>query len=305
MLAPMEPYRTAGFRCPVCTVPAPLREFQSRLICDECQGLLLDEPDYIASCADLTMGANLGIEVTNASPAATSEGTAIACPRCERQLSRCRVTLVPIKVKADVLRCDRDGIWFEHDQLTRVFARVGLEAYGYPKGPYYGAGDRVGLDGLPVSRHGPASGVLRISEWRSRPRKRAQTATPINLYRDQRLACPGCTSGELRFFGDRYQCEQCAGTFVQNAALESMVMDISKDAWDLPAPTGTAGTRACPVCTKPMIAEDLERVPIDRCAAHGVYFDMNELTVALENASHQFDPRGVRAWLKRLFTRGD
>jgi hypothetical protein len=33
-----------------------------------------------------------------------------------------------------------------------------------------------------------------------------------------------------------------------------------------------------------------------------VWFDPSELTIALENASHQFDPRGVRAWIKKLFT---
>lgn len=78
-------------------------------------------------------------------------------------------------------------------------------------------------------------------------------------------------------------------------------MDMSGALWDMPAPTGTPGTRACPMCTTPMVVEDLERVPIDRCAEHGVWFDPSELTLALENASNEFEPRGVRAWLKKLF----
>ena len=55
--------------------------------------------------------------------------------------------------------------------------------------------------------------------------------------------------------------------------------------------------------TKPL--EDIERVPIDRCAEHGLWFDPSELLVMLERASGQFEPRGVRAWLEKLFNRRD
>ncbi len=290
----MEPYRVSGFRCPTCP-ETPLREFQDRLICNECHGIMLDEKDYVASCADLGARA-FTLERTNETPTTTG------CPRCERAMTSVHTVLAPIKVSADVLRCERDGLWLAGGQITRVFALVSRRT-GSQGGAYYSQTGRIGLDELPVSRHGPASGSLAISDWRSRPRRRAPTVTPINLYGEQKLPCPACTTSELRFVGDRYACELCTGTFVQNDALESMVMDISKALWDVPAPTGTAGARACPVCTKTMVVEDLERVPIDRCAEHGVWFDLHELTVALENASHQFDPRGIRAWIKKLFTR--
>jgi Zn-finger nucleic acid-binding protein len=288
----MEPYRTSGFRCPTCP-ESPLREFHNRLICDECNGILLDEPDFVASCEDIVskdFHLELGKEAT----------TTHACPRCERALTAVTARLAPLKLRVDVLRCAAHGLWFKDGQLTSVFAQIGLFAHGM--GVSREGGGTIGLDGLPMRRHGPASGALVISDWSNRPRRRTPTATPINLYRDQRLACPACTTTELRFFGDRYACAQCNGTFVQNAALEAMVMDMSGQPWDLPLASGSEGTRACPVCTRAMLVDTLERVPIDRCAEHGVWFDPNELTVTLENASHKFDPRGVRIWIKKLFT---
>ncbi len=292
----MEPYRIAGFRCPTCDGSPPLREFHDRLICDECNGLLIDERDFVASCADL---ANLDIELAHRETTPTKVPR--PCPRCERTLTATEVELAPVNVRVYALRCERHGLWFKNAAITRAFALISRRTGGHG-GPYYEMGGRVGLDGLPVSRHGGSAGGLAISNWHTRKRRRTPTASPVNLYRDQHLACPRCESGaELRFFGDRYQCESCAGTFVQNAALESMVMDMSGELWDLPAPTGTGGTRGCPICRSAMLVEDIEKVPIDRCTEHGLWFDPSELRVMLERASGEFEPRGVRAWLKKLF----
>lgn len=289
----MDPYRASGFRCPTCP-GAPLREFKNRLCCDECHGILIDDDDYIASCADLC-NADLHLAFSD------EHATTTPCPRCERAMTQTRVTLTPVKVAADVLRCERDGFWFKDGLLAGVFAHIGRRVRGV-KGPYYGMVGPRGLDGLPISSHGSATAGLAISQWRHRPRRRGETASPINLYRDQRLPCPRCKGSDLKFFGDRYACDKCGGTFVQNAALESMIMDVSKQPFDMPAPVGAAGPRACPVCKTAMVSEDLEKVPIDRCSDHGVWFDPNELTVALERASGQFEPHGLRAWLKQLFT---
>jgi len=273
-----------------------LREFQKRLVCDECQGLYMDEQDFVASCADL---ANCDLELHVGDGRATKEPH--TCPRCEQALVATTIELKPVKVTADVLRCPTDGLWFKGGLLTGMFAIISRRT-GHHGGPYYGGSSgAVGLDGLPAARHGPSKGILAISDWKNRSRRRTPTASPINLYRDQPMPCPVCTT-KLAFFGDRYACERCAGTFVQNDALVSMVMDVSKALWDMPLPTGQPGTRACPVCANAMLVEDLENVPVDRCATHGVWFDQSELTVALERASGQFDPRGVRAWLKKLFT---
>jgi hypothetical protein len=292
----MEPYRSAGFRCPTCP-EAPLREFGERLVCDECNGMLIEEADFVAACSDLG-GADFHLAFDHEKP------TTKSCPRCERTLTESRVTIAPLKrVHADILRCARHGLWVGRDALTGMFARVSRSAPGV-NGPYWELRGPSGLDGRPVSTGRSATAGLRIGEWSNRPRRRQPTASPINLYADHRLACPTCKESELRFFGDRYGCATCQGTFVQNAALESMIMDVSKEAFDLPLPTGTEGPRACPVCTAPMIVEELERVPIDRCGEHGVWFDPTELLIALERASGQFEPHGIRAWLGRLFTSG-
>jgi Zn-finger nucleic acid-binding protein len=112
--------------------------------------------------------------------------------------------------------------------------------------------------------------------------------------------CPACKA-ELAFQGDRWSCIQCAGTFLQNEALEGLVLDLTGEAWRVPLPSGVAGERACPVCNQHMIAEDLERVPIDRCATHGLWFDAQELAITLERASGQFDKHGLRKWLEHFF----
>jgi Zn-finger nucleic acid-binding protein len=289
----MDPFRTAGFRCPSCEGGPPLREYQSRLCCDECRGMLIDEQDFVASCADLYVG-ELVLHTEDEKP------TDRFCPRCERTLARSKLTLMPVEIELDVMRCTADGLWLSGVQLSRTFAVIARKGGGHGGSRYWETGGPPGLDG--ISRRRAATDGLRISDWSNRPRRRRPTASPINLYSEQQLLCPICTSSELRFFGDRYACAQCSGTFVQNGALEGMVMDISKTAFDLPPPSGAAGMRACPVCHGAMIVEELEGVPIDRCAEHGVWFDPNELTVALERASGQFEPHGLRAWMRRLFS---
>jgi Zn-finger nucleic acid-binding protein len=44
---------------------------------------------------------------------------------------------------------------------------------------------------------------------------------------------------------------------------------------------------------------ELEGATIDRCPAHGVWFDPQELETVLQRAGTE--PTGVVAWLRRLF----
>jgi Zn-finger nucleic acid-binding protein len=284
----MEPYRSAGLCCPICA-DTPLREFQGRLICDECHGMLLDGEDLAKACGDL-INKDITLEFTEAKP------TAHVCPKCESALSSCEVRFAPVRVKANVLRCERDGVWLISGMLAGIFALLGRKTRGVFGSRSYDPGGPP----VPGFSAAPTTAGLRISEWRTRPRRREPTLTPINAYRDQCLACPACTTTELKFYGDRYACAQCAGTFVQNAAFEAMAMDVSNEVFQLPPPAGTAGSRACPVCNEAMVVEDFDRVPIDRCAAHGIWFDANELAIALERASGQFE-HGWRAWIRRVF----
>src|SRR5262245_17385621 len=106
----MEPYRTAGLRCPICA-DMPLREYQGRLICDECHGMLLDGADLAKACGDL-VGKDITLEFDREKP------TERMCPKCERPMTSCSVHFTPMKAKADVLHCERDGIWLSEGLLA-------------------------------------------------------------------------------------------------------------------------------------------------------------------------------------------
>ena len=42
-------------------------------------------------------------------------------------------------------------------------------------------------------------------------------------------------------------------------------------------PDGERGPRLCPHCSEPMFQLVIERIPVERCKAHGVWFDRQEL----------------------------
>ena len=137
------------------------------------------------------------------------------------------------------------------------------------------------------------------------PRPRSRPAlTPVNAFADRELACPVCAASKLAFRGNRYVCGVCQGAFVENAALVAMVSEIAQRYWELPEPGTEPGSRTCPVCAAPMIGGAVEGVPVDRCTAHGVWFDAAELTRTLENAALPEPPSqpGIGAWLRRLFS---
>jgi hypothetical protein len=284
-------YRNSAIACPNCP-GASLREFQQRYVCDECEGLLIGFDDFIAACADLS--GDLGTLAYRDDVPTTKP-----CPLCERALTGCKVTLAgneTFKLKDDFLRCDRHGLWCGGGVLTRTFARVRRHTYNSSnRRPHATA-----MDGLPDRSYEPATAGLAIGNWHRRRRARTKTLTPINAYADRELACPACRT-RLSFMGDRWGCGACAGMFVENAALVDMVSDIAKAPWQLPPVTGALGARTCPVCSKALVTEKLERLEIDRCATHGIWFDGGELAASLERASGAFDT-GLGAWLKRLFS---
>jgi Zn-finger nucleic acid-binding protein/uncharacterized protein YbaR (Trm112 family) len=307
-------YRTSAFACPVCA-HASLREFQERLVCDECNGMLIGIDDIAASIHELDGSSELLVPDD-------SEPSSTACPRCRNPMSSCALRLGQLELTGRFLRCDRDGIWFPRDAMTAIFARVsrrggyrGMGAVGGSSGDRGVTGTHSGGIGNMPSGHGgmsgamasiqnafgagrPASGALAISNWQDR-RPRVHTLF-VSAHKDRRLGCPSCEETALDYQGDRWTCVTCAGAFVENAALAAMVMDMSQKPWDLPVASGGPGERACPICKVPMIVEVLEAVTIDRCATHGVWFDDTELQAALHHVS---EPIGVGAWLKQLFHR--
>lgn len=57
--------------------------------------------------------------------------------------------------------------------------------------------------------------------------------------------------------------------------------------------------RLCPVCEQRMSSVTLERIPLDRCDKHGIWFDPEELQRVLEHAGETLPPP-KSAGIKRL-----
>jgi hypothetical protein len=119
---PETPYRDHWHKCPACP-NAQLREYAGRLLCDACQGMMLTREDFIRAIAELT-GAEPELHFFDDKP------TKRPCPRCDHALTACRVRIVfPVADKdptpKPILdRCEQDGIWFDADELAKVFFTV-------------------------------------------------------------------------------------------------------------------------------------------------------------------------------------
>lgn len=220
------------------------------------------------------------------------------------ELSACKLRVGGKKIRGAFETCERDGLWFGRDALPAVFAQVNRQLMGYVGGYKQGDHTRKRFQGR---SGGDASHGLSIAAWRNRPRKRAATVTPVNVYADRTLRCPVCSVRDLAFVVDRWACEQCHGVFVQTAAVEALVMEMIDAPWSIPAPAGAPGARACPVCVAAMTIETLDGVSLDRCAEHGVWFDPSELEAVLvregdlDAAYAAGNSAGLVGWLRRLF----
>jgi len=266
-----DPYRSAAFPCLECT-DAPLRKHGERLVCDSCGGLLLELADFEASVADLTMEPVRIVDVDELER---------RCPRCDRKLVQCRLEVGKLRFDDELLRCHDHGLWFANDQLAEVFERISRR-----EGRGVGGGRSYGGVGASWIRH----------------RREARTPREpmfATAYGDRRIGCPACAERALVYGSGRWECGGCRGVFVEDDALAIMVAAMTAAPWELPVATGVDGPRVCPICGVAMLAEQLEGVPVDRCAGHGVWFDADELEVAL---AHTTEPpaTGLRAWLRGL-----
>lgn len=262
-------YRTSGFQCPSCP-SSPLREFGRRLVCDECNGMMIEADDFAAAIHELDHGTE-PLEIGDA------QTTTNACPRCTRAMSSCTLSIGKLALEGRFMRCDRDGVWMPRVSMTAVFARASHHLQ---------SSTRSGIDK-------PAG------QWRD-ARPRVHTLF-VSAYKDRRLGCPVCKETRLHYQGDRWSCGTCAGSFVENAALTAMVEEMTSQPWEIPAVSGAGSDRHCPVCAELMTVEVLEAATIDRCAPHGVWFDDSELQTALHHVSSP--DRGVGSWIKQLFHR--
>jgi Zn-finger nucleic acid-binding protein len=120
-------------------------------------------------------------------------------------------------------------------------------------------------------------------------------------YRDpHQLVCPVCQVA-LRVERDRLYCDACGGMLIDIEDLVTTIELLVEIEPEVEFVMGAAGTRPCPRCASPMetcrlhvawfddahvkVAWDYDRVErgrtlrceLDRCSAHGVWFDRGEL----------------------------
>jgi Zn-finger nucleic acid-binding protein len=289
-----EVYRQAGGSCPDCA--SPLREHAKRLVCDQCDGMMLDEAEYTASLRELDSS-------QSALTVASSEAAEAKCPCCTKPLANVTLAFGGKKLVGRYLRCETDGLWVPNESMIGAYAVVGHRAR---KG---GGSGGSALEAIPAGPggHGGAIAIRSVaSAFANRPTfvalasvtSKVHTAF-VSAFAGQEMMCPKCQTG-LAFEADRWACKTCAGSFVEDAALVAMVQDITQGFWEMP-PIGTAtGARGCPACKTPMVVEHFHGIEIDRCKPHGVWFDADELQTVLVESTN---PKETGSWLKRLFGR--
>ena len=252
-----EPFRSSGRLCPGCA-QSEVRERDGHLACDACHGALL-RADELAAIFEGLDGASEAIVVRDPTP------ETVRCPRCDRAMQRVTLQRGSHLLPGRFLACARDGLWAPRETLDPAYAR----------------GRRV----LPSTR--AAAGARRDARPRIGQYERARPVvrTPfVSRFRGQRLTCPICPDQVLGLAVDRWVCKGCAGSFVEDVALIAMISELVRAPWELAAPAGSPGERACPVCARAMTIEPFEGVAVDRCGDHGHWFSAPDLQAALEHA---------------------
>jgi Zn-finger nucleic acid-binding protein len=109
------------------------------------------------------------------------------------------------------------------------------------------------------------------------------------MMRDDIATCPACGRG-LDASGRRLYCGACAGVLVTEDELRALISEMQAG-----KPVGSAGPRSlalepadraearrtCPRCPARMAKHRLYGMLVDRCPAHGIWFDASELQDAL------------------------
>jgi ribosomal protein L37AE/L43A len=296
-----DAYRSSPHLCPTCGNTA-LREYGHNLVCDECNGMLIPAAELAASINELDGGS----ESLTTSDARASDKP---CPKCAGAMTSNHVAVGTMKLHDRLLVCATDGVWCSQEAMAATFARAYRRSQPWGRGgiaagsisPPSLPGASGGMAGAMASigrafGGGAASSGLAISHWAD-ARPRVHTLF-VSAYKDRALGCPSCKEAKLQFRGDRWDCDVCKGSFVEDAALSAMVMEMTAQPWVPPTVKGAPGDRQCPVCKTAMIVEVLEAVTTDRCAAHGVWFDDKELQDALAHASAP-----AESWVRKLFHR--
>lgn len=117
-----DPYRSppAPLACPGCN--AELREYEGKLCCDACGGIMMDMASLIAAIAEI-------VEAQTGTPTqlkfVDEKAGNRVCPRCKAPLTTAHV-VVDLAKKHPKMRptldhCASHGVWFDAGELTDVF----------------------------------------------------------------------------------------------------------------------------------------------------------------------------------------
>lgn len=120
-----EPFRDQHRTCPACQ--ALLREFRTRLVCDACQGMMLTLDDLGLAIHDMTS------IVATFTYHHEAPGKRL-CPTCSVPMTRCKLDIGLEQAvehpRPELDRCEAHGIWFDNEELAKVFERVAGKGYG-------------------------------------------------------------------------------------------------------------------------------------------------------------------------------
>jgi Zn-finger nucleic acid-binding protein len=100
--------------------------------------------------------------------------------------------------------------------------------------------------------------------------------------RDDFATCPDCDVA-LDPYGTRLTCARCHGTLVSEAELVELLRTFDADhpraiRWPV---VERRSDRRCPRCPAMMDGMRMEGIVVERCPAHGVWFDHGELARVL------------------------
>lgn len=96
--------------------------------------------------------------------------------------------------------------------------------------------------------------------------------------------CPICDK-PLAQAGYTERCAHCTGAWIHEDVLVGIMQERTSSLVELTwQPRASTQVRACAVCRQPMQAVSLCGVALDRCPAHGVWFDPEELAALIKHA---------------------
>ena len=113
--------------------------------------------------------------------------------------------------------------------------------------------------------------------------------------------CPVCKSA-LETAGHTERCGRCGGAWIHDDALVAMLEASTAAVVSLPwKPRVAKADRPCAVCAEMMLPVSLGTVALDRCEAHGVWFDRDELAELLAQSKKFRDaPAEHHGWFERI-----